>query len=443
MPATAQGAVDIAALLDSRITRHRVLIFLICFAIALADGLDSQLISVTAPAMANEFQFPLNSLGPIFAASHWGAVIGGLVFGACADRWGRRNLLIAMSLLFSSMTIATVWSNSFLTIWLYRFVAGIGIGGAVPCFVALVSEYAPTRWRAGVVTGIWTAIPAGGILAGLLGAYLIGSFGWRGIYLVAGIFSLMMSVLVVWGIPESLGFMVTRNFAPERIRRVLQHIAPGVFDPAANRFLFVEEKKSGVPLRHLFTERRAVPSILIAAAFLFCFTAIIGSLVWMPVLLKAEGMSAEQASLAVAFDNVGGVLGTLFIGQLINLFRSYRILAFIFLAGAASLALLGQAAPHFIYVSLLAGAAGLLIGGGGSGLIAFTAALYPTFMRSTGVGWAMSFYRLAAATAPIFVGVLLTAKISVDAIFIVLAVSALLNVVIVLLLSSSVHPFKK
>ncbi|HXQ51757.1 MAG TPA: MFS transporter [Stellaceae bacterium] len=405
----ATNAVNVSEIIDRRgFGSYQIWILGVCFLIALADGYDSQSIGVTAPLIAGEFHLPPALLGPIFSSAQWGSLIGSLIFGPCADRWGRRRFLVACTLLFSLATLATPFATSFETLAGIRFLTGLGLGGASPCFVALVAEYTPQRMRARIVEVLWGGLPGGGIFVGLLGAYLIADFGWRSVYWVGGVAGLLFVVLLVVRVPESLRFMALRGGQEERMRRVLARLAPGAVGPSVSRFVITEEARAGMPVKHLFTGGRGLLTVLLWLLFFTAFGALIASLVWIPTLLKQAGLTAPQAALCLALHNIGGVVGTVLSGVLIDRW-GYVPLAFTFVLGTVSTALLGYAAPDFLPVATVATAAGFFLGGSASGIIVVAAQAYPTFVRSTGVGWCQGFSRLGSAALPLLIGVLVAA----------------------------------
>jgi AAHS family 4-hydroxybenzoate transporter-like MFS transporter len=427
------GSINVRTLIDRRMGPYQIRVFALCFLISLMDGLDSQATSVTGPMMMRDLNLERGALGPILSASQFGALIGAILFGLCADRWGRRGVLIGCGLLFGCATLATAWANSFETLLGLRVLTGLGIGGAVPCYVALASEYAPQHRRAGVVALMVAAIACGGILVGLLGASLLDDYSWRVIYHVCGAVSLVIVLLMIVQMPESLSFMILRGQDPAKIRRVLLRLAPGAVDRSATRFFIDEEVRAGVPIRHLFTESRAPITILLWAAFFVTYFVLIGTLVWTPTLMKLTGMSVAGGSLALTFNNVGAIIGIIGIGQLVDRSRSstFLVLAAIFLGGAVATALLGYSAPAFWAVAVFSGLAGFFMAAGVSGLYILAAALYPTFMRSTGIGWASAFGRVGASTGPLLVGMMFTAGLSAPADFLGLGLFAAINIVVI------------
>lgn len=158
---------------DGPLTRFQIGTIICCALVSALDGIDSQSIGVAAPFIADELGVKLADFGPIFSSALVGATIGAASFGPLADRFGRKTLLIAAVLLIGVFTILTVFANSVPTLVTARVLAGLGLGGATPCFIALTSEYTPARLRAALVTLMWSAFPLGGLLGGLLNWYLI------------------------------------------------------------------------------------------------------------------------------------------------------------------------------------------------------------------------------------------------------------------------------
>jgi MFS family permease len=174
---------------DGSVTRFQVLVIGLCSLVAFLDGLDSLSIAVAAPLIADSLGLAKSALGPIFSAALLGAMIGALTFGALGDRYGRKRILIAAVMVFAVFTFTTAHVTSYPTLLAARFAAGLGLGGATPCFIALASEYAPSRRRAMVASLIWAAFPLGGAIGGFLNAYILTHFGWQAIFLVGGSFA--------------------------------------------------------------------------------------------------------------------------------------------------------------------------------------------------------------------------------------------------------------
>lgn len=428
----ASGVVNVTEIIDQRgFKGYQVWIMAICFLVAFADGYDGLAIGVTAPLIAGEFHLGPGAIGPILSLAQWGSLLGSIIFGPCADRWGRRRFLIAAVLVFSLGTLAMPFATSFETLAGIRFVTGLGLGGASPCFIALIAEYTPRRMRGRIVEFLWAALPASGIFVGLIGAYLITDFGWRSIYYVGGLGSVGLLILLIAAIPESLDFMAVRGAHLERMRRVLARLAPGAVGSEVSRFTTGEEIRSGIPVKHLFSGGRMPITLLVWLLFFSAFGVLLSSFIWTPTLLKAAGLTAPQASVCFALENGGGLLGTILVGLLIDRW-GYLPLAATFVGGAFFTALTAYPAPDFLPVAVLAACGGLFLGGSASGTIAVAAKVYPTFMRSTGIGWAMGVSRLGSAAFPLIVGLLVANQFGPQKTFLALGSFALLCTVALL-----------
>lgn len=273
----ATGTVNVSELIDRRLGAYQVGIVAVCFLVALLDGFDSQGIGVAAPLMIPELHLRPDQLGAVFSAASWGFFVGALLVGVCADRWGRKRFLVASGLLFSVCMLATPWMRDFATLASLRFVTGIGLGGAAPCFVSIATEYAPRRTRAALVTVLWAGLPAGGMTVGFLGPVLLGPLGWQGIFYVGGAISLVAVLLVVVIVPESLVFLVLHSADPRRIGRIVGRVLGDDGGAVPSRFTALEVARPGVPVGNLFTEGRAVTTLLLWLAFFIDYFVLMGS----------------------------------------------------------------------------------------------------------------------------------------------------------------------
>jgi AAHS family 4-hydroxybenzoate transporter-like MFS transporter len=425
--------VNVSDLIDTKIGPFQLVVFAICFSVSLLDGLDSQITSVTAVMMGRDFQVGPGGMGPLLSASQWGSLLGAVLFGLAGDRFGRRPVLICCSLLFGVATFLTAWANSFELLFGLRLLTGLGIGGAVPSFLALAAEYAPPRLRAGIVGLMFAAVPLGGVVAGLIGAALLDDFGWRPIYIVCGGASVVVCLWIWIQLPESLSFMIASGQRPDAIRRVVQRMAPATPLPADAVFVTGEVVVARASFRDLFAAVSPFKTMLLWIGFYLAYFVLVGTLVWTPGLMKQLGMSAREASLALAFSNIGGIAGIITAGRLIDLFRSglIKLVCGFLLLGAIGTALLGYAAPGFGLVATVCAISGFFVAASLSSFYALAALSYPTAVRSTGIGWASACGRIGSSTGPILVGLVMASGLGASLSFAFLGAMALLNVIVI------------
>src|SRR5438067_797807 len=160
------------------------------------DGLDNQLLAAAVPAMMKEWSLPRPAFASVIAAGMIGMMIGGAIGGYIGDKVGRRIALLGSVVSFGTLTLLVSFSSGVTSLVALRFLAGLGLGGAMPNAAALSSEYVPLRHRAFAVTLTIVCIPTGGLGAGvasdgptafnsggvvgaILGGILVGGLGSR------------------------------------------------------------------------------------------------------------------------------------------------------------------------------------------------------------------------------------------------------------------------
>jgi AAHS family 4-hydroxybenzoate transporter-like MFS transporter len=161
---------------------RRVLIC--CALVAFLDGFDTQAIAPAAPAIARQLGVAPAAMGPTFAASQIGFLIGAFLFGALGDRHGRKRMLLVCTGLFTLGTLGTALAGSMPILLACRLLAGLGLGGASPNFVSLASEFAAPERRARVVTMLWAAVPLGGMAGAFTSGLLLPRAGWHAVFLL-------------------------------------------------------------------------------------------------------------------------------------------------------------------------------------------------------------------------------------------------------------------
>jgi MFS transporter, AAHS family, 4-hydroxybenzoate transporter len=433
---SAGGTINVTRLIDEGpISRFQVIAIILCALVAFLDGVDSQSIAVAAPIIADELKLARAAFGPIFSAGLLGAMIGALSFGPLGDRFGRKQVLIAATLIFGVFTLATPLARSYEQLLAVRFAAGIGLGGATPCFIALASEYAPSRRRAMIASLIWAAFPLGGSVGGFANSYILANFGWQTIFLIGGILPIAVAAaLAVW-LPESLAYLTSGGRDAARASAVVRRLRPDV--PADARFVSDEARMEGVPLKNLFADGFAVRTVLLWIPFFMAFGTLAMAVVWTPLLLRDNGISPAQASIVLGVHGIGALIGMAVAGRLMERLGVAMTLVPSLVLGAVATAMLSYAATSVATMSTAMFLIGLFVGLGASGSIALAALIYPAAIRSSGVGWAMGMGRFGQVLAPLFAGAVLALGWSNADLFMVIALAPLIAAAALLALRSS------
>src|SRR5437867_6156520 len=195
---------DVGVILDEgQWTGYQKLLVAATALTIILDGLDNQLLAAAVPAMMKEWSLPRPAFASVLAAGMIGMMIGGAIGGYIGDRVGRRIALLGSVVSFGALTLLVSFAGGVASLTALRFLAGLGLGGAMPNAAALSSEYVPLRHRAFAVTLTIVCIPLGGTLAGLMSAEILPRYGWRALFLVGGIVPLVLAAVLLKVLPES------------------------------------------------------------------------------------------------------------------------------------------------------------------------------------------------------------------------------------------------
>lgn len=401
-------AVDIARLIaTARIGRVQAGVTALCALVVLLDGLDLQIVGYLGPALAKEWQLTAAELGRVFATGLLGMLAGLLASGPLADRFGRRPIIALSAAVLGIATILTAGAHDPAELLTCRLVAGLGLGGTLPNALALTGDYCPRRWRASLLTLMFTGFSLGAILGGGLTAAILARCGWRAVFVAAGALPLCFAPLLAWWLPESPHVMLRDRRSRPRLIALLRRINPAADLPVRAELVFPGDAvRTALPVR-IFQHGRAAGTVLIWAACFLSFMEIYLLPPWLPSLLTGAGLSLGQAVLATTGFFAGGIVGGLLCGALMDRFGHTTVLAVVFAWAALAVPTIGLA-PGWLPAAMAACfLAGACTGGGQKGLNALVVAFYPAQIRATGVAWAFGAGQIGAILGPLAAGWLL------------------------------------
>ena len=430
MPRTEPPVVNISEVIDNcRIGSLQIGLFILCALCLIIDGFDVQAMGYVAPALAPDLGIPSAEMGRILGAANFGVLIGSLVFTMVGDKLGRRPVLIGATLFFAVLTLLTARARSAQELLLLRFIAGIGMGSIIPNATALIGEYSPRRSRVTLMMNITVGFTAGAAIGGFIAAWLIPTFGWRSVFYFGGTVPLVIAATMLFWLPESLQFMVVRSRNLEKVGRWLKQIDPTLNVGPGTRYVAQEGSKAGVPFRHLLTEGRTPVTLLLWLINFMNLLNLYFLAGWLPTVIRQEGYSTSAAVLVTTALQVGGTIGTFGFAWMIARFGFTLVLTASFAVACLSIAAIGSqsilaAAPLLTVVVFVAG---WCVVGGQPGLNALAATYYPTYMRSTGVGWALGVGRIGAIVGPVLGGQLIAMRWPSERLFFAAAFAALIS----------------
>ncbi|HKV74647.1 MAG TPA: MFS transporter [Gemmatimonadales bacterium] len=425
--------IDIPAVIDRRpIGSFQLAIFIILGVTVIMDGFDVQAMGFVAPAIIRDLGVNKTEMGPVFGAGLIGMLVGSLALSVVADRLGRRPVLIGATLFFAAAMLATSQAGTLNELKGLRFLTGCGLGAIMPNAVALACEYAPRRRRVTLMILVSCGLTMGAVVGGLVSTALIPRYGWPSVFYVGGVVPLVAAALMVRFLPESLQFLALRGGSNERIGRSLARIDPGIEFGPATTFAAAETADRGVSFINLLREGRARTTVLLwAVNFLNLFNLYFLAN-WLPTIATDAGMSSSRALLLGTTLQIGGVIGALALGPMIEAAGYRWILVPLYGITTVTIALIGQPGLMTATLFLVVLVSGIGIIGSQPALNALAASYYPTDLRSTGVGWALGIGRVGAILGPTLGGFLIGLHWSNPRLFATVAVAAAVSAVLLL-----------
>ncbi|MFH7765349.1 3-(3-hydroxy-phenyl)propionate transporter MhpT [Acinetobacter sp. BSP-28] len=364
--------------------KHAIVTVAICFLIAVIEGLDIQAAGIAAAGIREHFGLDSSQLGVFFSAGILGLLPGALVGGRFADRIGRKKVLIWSTAIFAVFTLCTVWVNSFNSLLAVRFLAGAGLGGAMPILITLASEAVSPKNRGRAVGLMYCGMPVGAAILSLIAATEFGA-NWKNVFYLGGLLPILVIPLMMWFLPESKEYLKAQNKTAAELAASPQ----GSF-------------------KDLFNSDNLLRTLCIWVSYFFTLMVVYIMLSWLPSLFMELGFTRQNGSTAQFYFMVTATIGTIILGMLTDRWKKAYVILLMYggiLAGL--LALNGASSLNQMYMA--AALAGAFVIGCQGVLYAFGSIVYPTEVRGTGVGVASAVGRIGAMLGPVIAGQLLTA----------------------------------
>lgn len=416
----------------ARFNRTHLFIVALCTTVAMFDGFDTQLIAYVAPLIVRDLQIPFSSLGTIFGASMVGLSIGALCLPVLADYFGRKPLILVSAALFGVLSLLTANVHSYEGLLLLRVLTGLGLGAALPNVVALVSEYSPAGMRV-LVNITLGGFAVGALLAGAVSAWLLPLYGWQSMFYVGGAIPLISLLLLAAWLPESLPFLVLKQSAPiARIAHMVKRLDPTFSLDAITSFTVDEPKLAGFTVVHLFRDGRVVMTLLLWIAQFMNLLVLLFLLNWTPSLLREAGLSLGTAIWTTVGFSCGGVVGAIAVGRVMDWYKPFPVLASTLIGTAGAIAVVSHSIGNTWVLQAAVCITGFGVAGCQNSLNMVSGMLYPTAIRSTGVGWSMGMGRIGSIVGPFLGGVMLAAHWEIPMIIMVQIVPTFIAAICVL-----------
>lgn len=409
-------------------------VIICCFLVVMMDGFDTAAIGFIAPAIREHWQLSAADLAPLFGAGLLGLTAGALLCGPLSDKLGRKRVIEWCVALFGLFSLLSAFSPNLEILIVLRFLTGLGLGGAMPNTITMTSEYLPSRRRGALVTLMFCGFTLGSALGGIVSAQLVAVIGWHGILVLGGVLPLALFFGLLVALPESPRWLVRRQRPQAQISRTIGAMTGERYE---NTEFWLDEPAATQKgsISQLFAGRQLTITLMLWVVFFMSLLIIYLLSSWMPTLLNHRGIDLQHASWVTAAFQVGGTLGALLLGVLMDKFNPFWVLAVSYALGAVCIVMIGLSENGLWLMALAIFGTGIGISGSQVGLNALTATLYPTQSRATGVSWSNAIGRCGAIVGSVSGGMMMAMNFSFDTLFFVIAVPAAVSAVMLTLLT--------
>lgn len=385
------------------------------------DAFDALALAFVLPVLIGLWHLSPLQVGMLIASGYAGQVIGALLFGWLAERYGRVPSVTATVALMSAMSIACATAGSFDVLFALRFLQGIGVGGEVPIAAAYINELSQAKGRGRFFILYELIFPLGLLAAAQVGAFVVPRFGWECMFLVGGIPGLLILVFMA-RLPESPRWLTSKGRFADAER-----VIAGIEASTTKRSLDITREKDQVATRvaalatglantrkgswrELFSPLYRPRTLVVWVLWASSYFVANGINNWLPTLYRTVYQLPLQESLRMAsLTNVLSTCAVLACALMVDRVGRRRWATSSFLVSGLLLGLLaaiGAGSPWSVVA--LASTAYAVMGTTTVLLYLYTPEIYPTRMRAIGTGLATSWLRVASATAPAIVGIVLT-----------------------------------
>src|SRR5580692_6609941 len=430
-----EATVDVTAVLDrQKVTAFNVRLVILAFLVMMTDGYDLGAAAFAGPGLIKEWGLRGPELGVLLSSSLAAGFFGPPLLGYLADRFGRKRVIVCGAYAFGLFTLAAVATSSLNQLVLTRILTGVALAGTLPIMVSLINEFAPKKARATMVILMFSGVTFGGGLPGLIAAKFMAVHGWRILFWVGGLAPLAIASVLVFALPESVKYLTLHPARRDELVALLKRIDNALQIGPDTRFIISgEHNKPRFSLGALLEGPLAVLTPLYWVSNLVCLMVFYFINQWMPTVLSSSGISVEQAAIATALFQFGGTAAGLLSMRFLDKvgFLPVPILYACAIPIVISIGVPGLSPA--VLIGLVA-SAGFCLLGLQFGNIATEANIYPTYIRSWGIGSNFAIARIGGALGPLLGGMAFGAHLPAQQIFMIAAAPLVLGLIVALLI---------
>ena len=380
------------------------------------DAFDALAIATVLPVIVPLWKLAPQQIGFMISAGFVGQLIGALLFGWVAERYGRMTAMIWSIALFGVMSLVCAFAWDYNSLLVFRTIQGIGLGGEVPVAAVFISELARAKGRGRFVLLYELVFPIGLVSASLVGLWVVPRLGWQWMFVI-GALPAFLALVLRWLLPESPRWLAVRGHTAEAqaamalIERETEKATGKPLPPPQPVVSTLDKPASLADLfGPLYLRRTLVVWVIWFAAYFVNY----GLSIWLPTVYRTVFQLPLDVSLRYGLiTQVVGLLGTLICALSIDYVGRRLWFAVSFAAATLALAALAiYPTPTAQQVLICMTIAYFFVSTINIGVYLYTPELYPTRVRALGVGTATAWLRFASIIGPIVVGQMIGARLT-------------------------------
>jgi len=395
------------------------------------DGMDVLVVSYTGSEIITEWGLSKAEMGWIFSMGLIGMTLGSFFLAPFGDKIGRRKLFLIALFLNTIGMLGVYLVSSYPQMLVLRVITGIGIGGILPTMATITSEFsnkATRDFNVGLIQGGW---PLGAILTGFFAAWAVPEFGWRFAFLFAGSVSFIMLVAVYFLMPESLDFIIRKDNVKklEKINSLLAKMNKETFPNATvieNTTKDYQGTTQGLHFKKVLNTNLKPATLRLWVGIFFGFLTLYTLMSWVPTIAKDAGMPFEMATYAGMMLNLGALIGVVAMSYFAKRVGPKKTILTFLVTAFCVMIFYANVDLSYVIMFVLIFIIGFFVQGGFNTFFPIATRVYPSKIRSTGVGLAMGIGRLGAILGPLIFGFLSDWQLSIETLFTLFSVPLLI-----------------
>lgn len=375
------------------------------------DAFDALSLSYILPALVPLWKIGSVEIGTLIAVGYIGQLVGAIIFGWIAEKWGRMPSLMISVAIFAVFSALCALSTSYWMLFAFRTIQGVGLGGEVPVAAAYINEISKAKGRGLFFMAYEMLFNIGLLVVALTGRILVPTVGWQGMFLIGAIPAIVILFMRL-ALPESPRWLankgrldeaerIVETMEAEASKRGTRELPPVEVKPAA----IIKPTRLGELFEGIYRKRTVTLWLLWFTAYFATY----GMQTWAPSLYSTVfKLSLEESLTYPLYAQFAGMVGFILCILLIDRVgrKPWFMMAYFF-GGLPLVVLWMTGATSAAQVATLAAVSQFFFASLAGGLYLYAPENYPTRLRALGGSVGTAWLRIASAIGPYTMGWLL------------------------------------